>query len=41
MNKRLIVTLGALVVAAGIGFIALRGYPPQQGVEGAIGAANP
>ncbi len=41
-NKRMLIVAGAVVViAAAIGFAAWTGlYPPKDGVEGAIGAAN-
>lgn len=40
-NNRIAVIVGVLVVAAVIGFVALRGgYPPKSGTEGTIGAAD-
>src|SRR5512134_38136 len=40
MNKKYVI-FGSVVVAAVIGFVALRGvYPPKTNVEGAIGGAN-
>jgi hypothetical protein len=41
MNKRNVVILGTLLVAAVIGIVYWKGiYPPRTGVEGTIGAAN-
>src|SRR4249920_1330522 len=41
MNKRNVVILGTLLVAAVVGFVYWKGiYPPRTGVEGTIGAAN-
>lgn len=41
MNKRNVVILGTLLVAAVVGVLYWRGiYPPRTGVEGTIGAAN-
>ena len=40
-NKKAVIAVGALAVAVVAGFISLRGtWPPGQGTEGAIGAAN-
>lgn len=41
MNKRNVVILGTLLVAAVVGVLYWKGiYPPRTGVEGTIGAAN-
>jgi len=40
-NKKAVISVGVLAVAVVVGFVALRGtWPPGQGTEGAIGAAN-
>jgi hypothetical protein len=40
-NKKAVISVGVLAVAVAVGFVALRGtWPPGQGTEGAIGAAN-
>jgi len=40
-NKKAVIIVGVLAVAVIVGFVALRGtWPPGQGSEGAIGAAN-
>jgi hypothetical protein len=40
-NKKAVIIVGVLAVAVIVGFVALRGtWPPGQGTEGAIGAAN-
>jgi hypothetical protein len=40
-NKKAVISVGILAVAVVVGFVALRGtWPPGQGTEGAIGAAN-
>ena len=40
-NKKAVISVGILAVAVVVGFVSLRGtWPPGQGTEGAIGAAN-
>jgi hypothetical protein len=39
-NQKIIVSTVAVVVAAVVGYVAMGGWPPKTGTEGAIGAAN-